>query len=52
MQVADLKFDKFQVVKGYKKWIFTNFIAYIFARTAWNLKRCCKIKVTILSFVR
>ena len=52
MQVADLKFDKFQVVKGYKKWIFTNFIAYIFARTAWILKRYCKIKVTILNFVR
>ena len=52
MQVVGLKFDKFQVMKGYKKWIFTNFIAYIFARTEWNLKRCCKIKVTILSFVR
>jgi len=39
MQVAGLKFDKFQVVKGYKKWIFTNFMAYIFARTEWILKR-------------
>jgi len=52
MQVADLKFDKFQAVKGYKKWIFTNFIAYIFARTAWILKRCCKIKAMLLSFMR
>ncbi len=52
MQVAGLKLDKFQVVKGYKKWIFTNFIAYVFARTAWNLKRYRKIKVTNLSFVR
>ena len=52
MQVADLKLDKLQVVKGYKKWIFTNFIAYIFARTEWILKRYCKIKVMILSFVR
>ena len=51
MQVAGLKLDKLQVMKGYKKWIFTNFIAYIFARTAWNLKRYCKIKVTNLSFV-
>ena len=52
MQVASLKLDKFQVVKGYKKWIFTNFIAYIFARMEWKLKWCCKIKVMILSFVR
>ena len=52
MQVADIKFDKLQVVKGYKKWIFTNFIAYIFARTEWIMKRHCKIKVMILSFVR
>ena len=36
MQVAGLKFDKFQVVKGYKKWIFTNFMAYIFARMGWQ----------------
>ena len=52
MQVVSLKFDKFQAVKGHKKWIFTNFIAYIFARTEWILKKYCKIKVTILSFVR
>jgi len=52
MQVAGLKIDKFQAVKGHKKWIFTNFIAYIFARTEWVLKKCCKIKVMILSFVR
>ena len=52
MQVVGLKPDKLQVMKGYKKWIFTNFIAYIFARTEWILKRYCKIKVMILSFVR
>ena len=33
-------------------WLFTYFIAYIFARTERKLERYCKIKNNKLSFVR
>ncbi|MFC2493291.1 MAG: hypothetical protein ACFNTC_03390, partial [Prevotella sp.] len=52
MQLLFSKIDNGKGVKDYKRRLFTNFIAYIFARTEWVLKRYCKIKVTILSFVR
>ncbi len=39
-----LKTDKPQGMKTYKKWMFTIFLAKIFARTVQKLQRLCKIK--------
>ena len=50
MQVACLKTDKLEDMKGYKKYRFTYFMASIFARTVRKLGRYCKIKDNNLSF--
>ena len=50
MQVLDLKTDKPQDMKGWKKWLFAYFLTNIFARTERKLELVCKVKNNILSF--
>ena len=50
MQVLGLEFDKPQGLEGYKKQLFTNLPAWIFARTERKLERHCKITNNNLSF--
>ena len=50
MQVLSLKTDKTQVAKKEKQKLFTNFMAYIFARTKREQKPLCKIKDNYLIF--
>ena len=50
MQVLLLKIDKTKGAEGWKKWRFTYFLAYIFARTERKLERHCKIKDRDLRF--
>ena len=50
MQLLFSKIDKGKGVKDYKKRLFTNFLACIFARTECKLELVCKIKYKNLSF--
>ena len=50
MQLLGVKIDNAKGAKGYKKRFFTNFSAWIFARTERKLERHCKIKDNNLSF--
>ena len=50
MQVPGVKIDNAKGAKGYKKRFFTNFSAWIFARTEQKLEQYCKIKDNDLSF--
>ena|GEM_PF-234605 len=50
MQLLFLKTNILKGVKGWKKWQFTYFMAYIFARTERDLEAFCKIKDNDLSF--
>ena len=50
MQLLFSEIDKGKGVKDYKKRLFSNFLACIFARTEWKIERFCKIKDKNLSF--
>ena len=50
MQVLGVKIDNAKGAKGNKKRLFTNFSAWIFARTEQRLEQYCKIKNNNLSF--
>ena len=50
MQVPGVKIDNAKGAKGYKKRLFTNFSAWILARTEQKLEQYCKIKDNDLSF--
>ena len=50
MQVPGVKIDNAKGAKGYKKRFFTNFSAWIFARTEQKLEQYRKIKDNDLSF--
>ena len=50
MQVVCSRLDNLKGVEVYKKCRFTYFLASIFARTVRELRRCCKIKGSNLSF--